>query len=73
MYGLLGIALVGLADFGGFVCVYGYEALPTGINPRPWWEAFWTLLIAPLLGCVFLLAKLVRSPRLDKKNLPTEV
>jgi hypothetical protein len=73
MYGLLGIALVGLADFGSLVCAVGYEAVSTGINPRPWWEAFWTLLIAPLLGYVFVLAKLVGSPRLDKKNTPTEV
>lgn len=34
MYGLLGIALVGLADFGGFVCLMGWayrhEPAPVG-------------------------------------------
>lgn len=72
MYGLLGIALVGLADFGGFVCLMGWayrhEPAPVGA----WWVPL-TLLIAPLLGYRFVLAKLVGSPRLDKKSTPTEV
>jgi hypothetical protein len=60
MYGLLGIALVGLADFGGLILVlawgYRHEPAPAG----PWWEPL-TLLIAPLLGYVFVLAKLAGS------------
>ena len=65
MYGLLGIALVGLADFGGLILVlaWGYRHEPGRVGP--WWEPL-TLLIAPLLGYRFVLAKLVGSPRLDK-------
>jgi hypothetical protein len=72
MYGLLGIALVGLADFGGLILLlawgYRHEPGPTGT----WWVPL-ILLIAPLLGYRFVLAKLVGSPRLEKKNIPTEV
>jgi hypothetical protein len=73
IYGLLGLAMVGLAAFGGLLCAMGYEAVSTGINPGPWWGTFGSLVIAPLLGYVFALAGLIGSPRVDKKNIPTEV
>jgi hypothetical protein len=60
MYGLLGIALVGLADFGGLMCLmawaYRHEPGPVG----PWWEPL-TLLIAPLLGYRLVLGRLLRE------------
>jgi len=58
-WGLLGLALVGLAASCSLACAIGYEAVYTGINPRPWWMTFRTLVIA-LLGYLFSVAKLVR-------------
>jgi hypothetical protein len=57
MWGLLGLALLGVAASCSLACAVGYEAVSTGINPRPWWMTFWTLVIA-LLGYVFSGAKL---------------
>jgi hypothetical protein len=59
MWSLLGLVLVGVAAFCSFACGIGYEAVYTGINPRPWWETFGTLVIA-LLGYIFSVAKLFR-------------
>jgi hypothetical protein len=66
MYGLIGIALVGLADFGGLIClmVWTYRDQPTMVKASWWWPL--TLLIAPLLGYYFVLAKLLRSPQLEE-------
>jgi hypothetical protein len=72
MYGLLGIALVGLADFAGQICLtaWAYRHRPTAVK-ESWWLPL-TLLIAPLLGYCFVLAKLVGSPRFDKVPLEPE-
>jgi hypothetical protein len=71
--GLLGLALLGVAAFGGLLCVVGFEAVSTGLNPGPWWGTFGTLVIAPLLGYVYFVAKLFGSPRPDKQDVPPEV
>ena len=73
MWSLLGLALLGVAAFGGLLCAFGFEAVSTGLNPGPWWGMFGTLVIAPLLGYGYAVAKLFASPRLDKKDVPPEV
>jgi len=72
MWGLLGLALLGVAAFFGFLLAFGYEAHSTGMNPSYWgWVV--TLVLLPLLGYGYALAKLFRSPRHDKKDVPPEV
>jgi hypothetical protein len=68
LWGLLGLALVEVAAFYSIACASGYEAVSTGINPRPWWMTFGILVIA-LLGYVLSGAKLfrIRSSTLAKK------
>jgi hypothetical protein len=43
MWGLLGLALLGVASFGGVLCAMGFEAVATGANPGAWWGMFSTL------------------------------
>ena len=73
VWGLLGLALLGVAAFGGLLSAFGFEAVSTGANPGAWWGMFGTLVIAPLLGYCYALAKLFGSPRPDKKHVPPEV
>jgi hypothetical protein len=73
---VVGLELVGAFEFGdgsGDAQDLVVGAVSSCINPAPWWGTFGTLVIAPLLGCVFVLAKLVGATRFDKKNLPAKV
>ena len=73
VWGLLGLALLGVAVVGGVVCAVGFGAAPSGPNPVTWWGTFGALFVAPLLGYGYAVAKLFRSPRLNKKDVPPEV
>ena len=73
VWGLLGLALLGVAAVGGVLCAAGFGAAPGGPNPVPWWGTFGALFVAPLLGYGYAVAKLFRSPRLDKKDVPPQV
>ena len=73
VWGLLGLALLGVAAVGGVLCAVGFGAAPSGPNPVPWWGTFGALFVAPLLGYGYAVAKLFRSPRLDKKDVPPQV
>jgi hypothetical protein len=73
MWGLLGLALLGVAIFGGLLCAFSFKDVPTGLRLGAWWGLFVTLFIAPLLGYGYAVAKLFRSPRLNKKDVPPEV
>jgi hypothetical protein len=73
MWGMLGLALLWVAAIGGLLSAFGFEAVSTGANPGAWWGMFGTSVIAPLLGYVFAVAQLFRSPRHDKKGVPPEV
>jgi hypothetical protein len=64
MWGLLGLAVLGGAAFGGMLCAFGSEAFSTGANP---------FVIPPLLAYGYVVAKLFGSPRPDKKDVPPEV
>jgi hypothetical protein len=73
MWGLLGLALLGVAIFGALLCTSGFKDVPTGLSLVAWWGLFVTLFIAPLLGYGYAVVKLFRWPRLDKKDVPPEV
>jgi hypothetical protein len=73
VWGLLGLALLGVAAVGGVVCAVGFGAAPGVPNPVPWWGPFGALFVAPLLGYGYSVAKLFRSPRPGKKDAPPEV
>ena len=71
-WGLLGLALLGMAAFFGLLLAFGYEAHSTGVNPSYWgWVV--TLVLLPLLGYVYSLGKLFRLPRPEKQDATPEV
>jgi hypothetical protein len=73
VWGLLGLALLGVAAVGAVLCAVGFGAAPAGPNPVHWWVTFGALVVAPLLGYGYAVAKLFRSPRPGRKDAPPEV
>ncbi len=48
-----------VAGIGAIVCLMGYEAYATGLNPRPWIMAFASLVVAPSVVFVTCLISLI--------------